>query len=191
MKPFLSLRAHSSNPTDETIAGLPDFVLDIYFKRRPLTVNTIPKLRWHLFSKKQKSAETIPPTEGVLYYKIMRCRFVTFILHSAMHSCINRPDPARFGWNRSGNTLVPITTDDLPAPLDMIELTICGCKSNCLTSRCKCKKFGLVGTDVCHPEKCENTPVDHSNNSDYDATDDEDSDEYDKFRLKNNVCSSC
>ena len=111
----------------------------------------------------------------------MRCHFVTFLLRSAKHSCINRLDPARFGWNRSGNTLVPITTDDLPAPHDMIELTMCGCKSNCLTSCCKCKKFGLVCTDACRCEKCENTPVDQSNNLDYDATDDEDSDEYNEF----------
>ena len=33
--------------------------------------------------------------------------------------------------------------DDLPAPLALIELSVCACKSDCSTNRCKCRKKQL------------------------------------------------
>ena len=34
------------------------------------------------------------------------------------------PDPTQFGWSFTENSLVPVAMDELPAPLDMIELTM-------------------------------------------------------------------
>ena len=65
-------------------------------------------------------------------------------------------DPASFGWVLSEGTLAPIATEDLPAPSKMIELTVCSCSTNCLTNRCRCKKYNLVCTDICRCCKCEN-----------------------------------
>ena len=52
-------------------------------------------------------------------------------------------------------------TDNLPAPMVMIELSVCGCKSECSTNRCKCRKNGLPCMDTCKCKGCENTGDDN------------------------------
>ena len=97
-------------------------------------------------------------------------------MRSAIRANIDWPDPTLFGWSLSGKTLLPVTTDDVPAPVDMLELTMCGCKSTCT---CKCRKFGLVCTDACRCIECENITEEQSDKSDFEV--DEDSDEYDEL----------
>ena len=40
-------------------------------------------------------------------------------------------------------------TDNLPAPLALIELSVYGCNGDCSTQRRKCFKNNLVCTDMC------------------------------------------
>lgn len=49
--------------------------------------------------------------------------------------------------------LVPIATNEAPAPSDILKVVRCGCKAGCKTSRCSCFKHGLKCTHVyseCH-----------------------------------------
>ena len=62
----------------------------------------------------------------------------------------------------AGAGLLIFYTEDLAAPSKMIELTMCGCSTNCLTNRCRCKKYNLVCTDICRCCKCENQMADDS-----------------------------
>jgi len=73
----------------------------------------------------------------------------------------NLPDPTGFGWELENGNLVPIMTDDLPAPIGLIELCLCSCKTTCQTDRCSCQKNKLVCTEMCKcTDSCENVEND-------------------------------
>ena len=61
-----------------------------------------------------------------------------------------------YGWESSGEAYWPILTDELPAPLSLIELSVCSCKTKFATNRCKCRKNALQCTDMCKCVDCEN-----------------------------------
>ena len=65
---------------------------------------------------------------------------------------------------------------ELPAPNEMLELTMCGCKSNCSTHRCKCRRYRMMCTDACKCNDCENTHINHVD-EETDLSDDSDSDD--------------
>ena len=61
----------------------------------------------------------------------------------------------------------------LPAPTNMISLTICSCKSACNSNRCRCKKY-LNCSDACRCLNCKNVAeTKHS----YEQVADKDSDD--------------
>ena len=89
----------------------------------------------------------------------------------------NLPSQEGFGWESTEDSLQPIMTDNLPAPVALIDLSMCGCKTDCTNNRCKCHKNGLPCTDMCKCVKCKN---DGSENNDSDSSfkfEDDDTDE--------------
>ena len=54
------------------------------------------------------------------------------------------------------NNITPILTDNLPAPIYLIELSAGGCKTGCKTNPCKCMKSGFTCTNMCKCVQCEN-----------------------------------
>ena len=61
-----------------------------------------------------------------------------------------------YSWEIVENNITPILTDNLLAPLVLIELSACGCKTGCKTNCCKCRKSGVTCTDMCNCAQCEN-----------------------------------
>ena len=125
-------------------------------KHLPPNVTSLPQLRWYLYSKLQIDMERLPPTAGALKMKIFRSHFVTLVLR---RSCINLqqlPPFENYGWENVDGKISAIMTDDLPAPLALIELSMCGCKTSCDTNRCKCYKNSLVCTEMCKCFDCKN-----------------------------------
>ena len=57
--------------------------------------------------------------------------------------------------------------NELPAPLALIELSLCSCKTNCYSNRCKCRKNRLICTDMCKCVGCENEDDDQSDEEIY------------------------
>ena len=79
------------------------------------------------------------------------------VLKRCGQSIQSLPDPLGFGWDSDDNNLIPLLTDELPAPIGLIELSMCGCKGLCDTNRCTCYKNNLVCTDMCKcSEDCMN-----------------------------------
>jgi len=100
-----------------------------------------------MFNKNEKSIENLPPTVETLYCKILRCHYITYILKNSLTSNFYKPDPTLYGWRYSEDKLVPIPSKNkLPAPSNIISLTMCSCKTS---NRCKCKKHYLNCTDAC------------------------------------------
>ena len=76
----------------------------------------------------------------------------------------NLPPPEDFGCEKIDGELVPIMTNCLPAPMALIELSVCSCILNCKTNRCKCRKNNLTCTDMCKCTKYDNS---HTLENDY------------------------
>ena len=160
---FIALGSTESiDSLDNLIEMLQEFVLDLYCRHRPDTVKDIATLRYYLFSKYQKNLEHLPSTVEALRQKVKRSYYVAYFLKHALDAHPFYPDPISFGWVLSEGTFAPIAAEDLSAPSKMIELTMCSCSTNCLTSRCRCKKYNLVCTDICRCCNCENQMTDDS-----------------------------
>ena len=86
--------------------------------------------------KYQLESEKLPPTPSALKFKIHRSHYVCLIWQSSM-SKPNLPDPNMYGWETAENGLLPVTTDALPAPKAVLEMSVCSCKTKCSTNRCK------------------------------------------------------
>jgi hypothetical protein len=141
-------------PSLDTLDLLEKFVVNLYSGNS--FTGDLPGLRWYLFSKFQNDTEKLPPTMSALKYKIFRRHFVTLVLRRAHLSMQTLPSPTGYGWQTEADSLAAIMTDNLPAPLALIELSVCGCKSSCSSNRCKCFKNNLVCTDMCKCNSCEN-----------------------------------
>ena len=117
-------------------------------------VDTIADLRWLLFSKYSCEVSKLPPTMSALKYRIFRAHYAALILTKCTSSIQNLPDPCSYGWELGNGNLVPVMTDDLPAPAGLIELSICSCKTGCSSGRCTCKKNVMKN---CYVLKCSHT----------------------------------
>ena len=85
----------------------------------------------------------------------------------------NLPSSEHFGWQKIDGELVPIMIGCLLAPMAFIELSVCGCKSNCKTNRYKCKKNNLTCTDMCKCTNCYNSGAQENDDSDIEIDDEE------------------
>ena len=52
------------------------FVLDLYQTYRPADIDTLAKLKWYMFSKKQLESEKLPPTNSAFMYVVHRSHFM-------------------------------------------------------------------------------------------------------------------
>ena len=149
-------------PSLHTLETLEQWLVIAYGGNKlPEDVQSIPQLRWYLFSKYQYEAEKLPPTPAAFKYKVFRSHFFTLVLRRSLVALQNLPNPLNYGWEMINNTISPIMTDELPAPLALIELSVCGCKTTCNSNRCKCFKNKLNCTDMCKCTNCENDGVDN------------------------------
>ena len=139
---FACLGLAENLPSLETLELLEKFVVSLYGgTNHPSNIRSLADIRWYLFSKLQFEAKKLPPTSSVLKYKIFRTHFITMVLRCAHLLLQNLPEATNFGWEiQDTNDLVPILADNLPAPLTLLELSSCSCKSGCNNKRCKCRK---------------------------------------------------
>lgn len=143
------------------------FVIQVYTPSNTRPFENIADLRWYLFSKHCKDASNLPPTFAALKYKIFRSHYVALVFKSCFKSKQQLPEPTGFGWELEDDRLVAITTDELPAPIGLIELSMCSCKTDCSTARCTCRKNKLICTDMCKcSDECENDDVDNDDDDD-------------------------
>ena len=87
-------------------------------------------MHWYILSKYQADANFSPPSIGALRYKIFKCHFVRFfeVLTNQMINeeiqMLNLLTPKSYGCELKNNLLVKLMTDNLPAPIEMIELLV-------------------------------------------------------------------
>ena len=116
---------------------------------------TLAEARWYLFSKYQ-DCDRLPPTAAALKFKVLWTHLICLIWKTSHWQHPRSPDPAQYGWEKKSDILMPVLTDRPPAPEAIIEMSLCKCKTGCNTMTCKCNKNGLVCTEMCLCNRCEN-----------------------------------
>ena len=120
-------------PTLETIKSLErwDVTADGESKG-PATIRTITELRCYLYLKFQSDISDLPPKAAALKYNICRCHYIALILRKSLLTMQESLSPLIYGWENYGDTYKAIMEDELPAPIALIELSVCTCKTKCV-----------------------------------------------------------
>ena len=144
---FLSL----SSPKDITsldIEVLQRFTILLYDRTSEESeVNTARRV---LFTQKNRSIESVPPTLGALTQHIRRAAYQAGHIWGQMFvACPEIPDAAEWGWKQTQtNEWKPLWTTEEDISSTCKELISCGCKKVC-RGRCKCFKAALKCTELC------------------------------------------
>ena len=137
--------------TDETMKYAEQFVALCYSQKHLFT--DINKCRYNMFSKSQKQNIGLPPCQSTLHLHLTRANYQAYIWKHCLNAEPALDSPTKHGWDES---MMPILTNGLPAPRQLLELHICGCKLDCKRN-CGCKKNKLkcVSACGCGPETCD------------------------------------
>ena len=143
---FLALSAGPDEVPNEDVAVLERFTILLYDRTSDLVC--IDEARKHLFTKKGRAMDAIPPTRAALVQHIQRtvyqgghCRGKVFQVS------FDLPSPGNWGWT-DPNNWKPLWTTRPEASKSSRELLCCGCKKGC-RGQCKCKRAALRCTALC------------------------------------------
>ena len=153
------------------VKALETFVCQVYSSSG---LTAIPALRWELFRSKNLEGEMLPPTRAALLPHLMRANYMAMRDKTYPTRCPNLPPVEQNGWEVKDGMYIPVRCLNSPAPRAVIELTKCGCKSDCSGARCSCFKNALPCTPLC---KCYNGVCDNQTRDEHDIEDDDDDNE--------------
>jgi hypothetical protein len=142
--------------SDDIFGNMHDFVLNLYSKNADITsINTLRGLM-----AASTSFPKLPPTKDALKQHCLRVHYQTKVWLNAMVPCPQLPPIEEFGWymDEKGEVL-PVLTTLPPLPEKLTVLTSCGCKKDCASKVCTCKKskLGCIGACKCMAQKsCRN-----------------------------------
>ena len=108
-----------------------------------------------MFSKQQLDSQKVDsPTREALRQKVLRAHYAALQCKTSYLPSPLLPDPGDYGWKQdSTNSLQEAVTTTLsPAPETIIHLTVCNCKTSCISLSCKCRKTGL---NCCELYRCD------------------------------------
>ena len=109
----------------------------------------VNEARKHLFAKKGRSIENIPPTREALRQHIKRAAYQAGFCWAQMMVCTPElPSPSDWGWVHSEHGWDICWTTLSEATVACRQLLRCGCKKGC-TGQCKCVKASLQYTALC------------------------------------------
>jgi hypothetical protein len=143
----LSLQPPDVEPTMQMIQR---FVVLMY--DRSSSKMTVNGLRKHLFTKKCRPMEGIPPTEAALLQHTKRAALQSgYCWNRCLQSQQSLSSPSEWGWTKGDNDGIwkPLWTT-LPAVAECCpELLKCGCKKGC-NKCCKCIRAKTKCTALCN-----------------------------------------
>ena len=140
---FLALSAGPDQVADEDVAVFERFAILLYDRTSDLV--SIDQARKHLFTKKGRAMDAIPPTRAAhikrAVYQGGHC------WGKAVQVSLDLPSPGDWGWT-DPNSWKPLWTTLPEASTSSRELLYCGCKKGC-RGQCKCKRAALKCTALC------------------------------------------
>ena len=100
--------------------------------------------------KKGLESSRLPPTKDCAILHVHRANYRCHIWKCAQQPILNLPSPIGNGWIKpNAGKLVPELMKNLPAPENLIELTVCRCAKGCMNNTCKCRKANLTCIESC------------------------------------------
>ena len=127
--------------------------------------DSLTYLRYLKYMKMTSSAanvkpESLPPTGQSAMFHIYRVFFQLHEWNTLMESTL---DPKDWGWRLEDDSLVPVMTDQEPAPDELLKVIRCNCKVTsknlCNGKQCSCRSNGLkcvAACGGCRGTECQN-----------------------------------
>ena len=127
----------------------------------------------------QKGQSMLPPTKDSFHQHLLRANYHCCLWKHSL-SIHEVDSPIGNGWIKEDNSLRPVLVTQQAAPMDLVELVRCGCKTGCTRGSCSCRKNNMSCAASCscfHMEVvCANPFTQLSNDSD-ESGDDESEEE--------------
>jgi len=146
--------SHHSVVDAETLSILERFVILLYDRTSECV--TLDLARKHMFTKRSRTMENIPPTSNAFLQHVKRSVYQA--VHCWSHSLESQMpvfDPAEWGWCKDEDKWLPLWMTIPQVSQTCHELLHCSCKKGC-TARCKCVKASLPCTCLCQCDgECE------------------------------------
>ncbi len=143
---FEDLLHMQENFESTTISTVQRFVVLMY--DRTSDIAEVNEARKHLFTRKSRSLENLPPTLASLEQHIKRVCYQSNCWNQALIPKPKLPSPGNWGWKKEQTGWEPIWTTLSEASRSCSELIHCSCKKGC-ARRCKCYKAALKCTALC------------------------------------------
>ena len=116
-----------------SLGNIERFVVNAYGgKKKQKDVTTLSTSLASVFEMPIRCVQ-LPATMSALKYKIFRSHFVCMVLKQSHKPRQNLPLPEGYDRELNGISLGPIITDNLPAAMALIDLSVCSCKGGCAT----------------------------------------------------------
>lgn len=144
---FSQLSKYPPTLDDDALETLERFVVTMY--DRSSTATRVNDARLELFARKQRSFDSIPPTQAALLEHAKRAAYQAGVIWS--QATVSQPEtqsPGNWGWIQEADVWKIFWSTLPPVATICQELTKCGCTTQC-RGRCKCYKYGLSCTPRC------------------------------------------
>jgi hypothetical protein len=164
----ITLFQYSSEPPSlETQKALEAYTVALYMGGTT-DIEEVNATRKHMFATQNKPLSNIPPTSAALYQHTLRAAYQA----GQVWGCADVTEPVtanpdQWGWRKdAGGILRPLWTNQPDIWAACRELDRCGCKSQCNTMRCRCRRNMLPCTLNCCKcaETCSNTGYEAKSN---------------------------
>ena len=93
----------------------------------------------------QVDPKNLPPTSAAA--KFHSCRVFLQINQWKNSDCNMMPES--WGWPCTESGLIPILTDQPPAPEELLKIIRCNCSGDCSSAKCSCKKHSMKCSIAC------------------------------------------
>ena len=148
---FTKLSHWPTTVDDDDLQMLERFVVIMYDRSSAAT--SVNDARLHLFARKQRPYDAIPPTSAALKEHIKRAAYQAgAVWGQATVTQPVLPSPAEWGWKLQGQRWLVNWTTLPPIAASCQELAKCSCKNSCTNGRFKCFHLTLSCTALCSCE---------------------------------------
>ena len=109
--------------------------------------DSLHSLRYGIFLRSAANTKInlarLPPTEEAAAQHAYRT------YHQVQKWLGLEKEPTSWGWTKSQQGLIPVTSTKEPAPLTLLKFLSCGCKKRCGGGTCSCRRAGLKCSALC------------------------------------------
>lgn len=137
------------NASHEEIANAGETAFLLFYNSK--NAKNLNELRVERFHEKVSSAlvhvdsASLPPTVAAAKYHSFRTYFQIASWKNSHVSLL----PTDWGWKKQGDQLIPIMTDQQPAPDNLLKVIKCSCTTDCSGRNCSCRKHFLKCSLAC------------------------------------------